>query len=255
MLNLQSLSIPTLNLDFREKREGLYKALVPFFHEDGDMYDMFIEECPTNNRKIRLTDKGLTLMKLSYTFDIDTDNKRSVFSNIIAQNRCREYDGEIYLDCNASDLQYTIYQFAQTISKVTNMEILTREIVKSLFYDNLQSYIYENDFLKQYQISANVAPLTDRTLKADYAIQKNDKIIYLFGVNDNNKASRVIITCLKYQRAKLPHRSLVIHENFDSLSGFNRNQITDIVDKQFTSFDVFKEGQRQYFEREFESVG
>lgn len=59
-------------VQFREKRSGLFKILVPFFYEDGDMYDMFVEESPKNSSLLRISDYGLTLMKLSYNFDIDT---------------------------------------------------------------------------------------------------------------------------------------------------------------------------------------
>ena len=69
MLDLASLKQAFGNIDFREKRIGVYKVLVPFFYEDGDMYDIFIEEIPERNT-IRISDYGLTLMKLSYSFDI-----------------------------------------------------------------------------------------------------------------------------------------------------------------------------------------
>ena len=97
MLQLNDLCQRFGRIDFREKRPGLYKVLVPFFHEDGDMYDIFVEEVPGNSEKLRISDYGLTLMKLSYTFDIDTENKQQVLESIIRQNRCDLDNGSIFL--------------------------------------------------------------------------------------------------------------------------------------------------------------
>lgn len=72
MLNLDELKRQFNIIDFREKRPGIFKVLLPFFHEDGDMYDVFIEEI---NDYIRISDYGLTMMKLSYNFEFDTDHK------------------------------------------------------------------------------------------------------------------------------------------------------------------------------------
>ena len=89
MLNLQgleSLITEFKTLQFREKRLGLFKILVPFFYEDGDMYDLFVEECPCNTNLLRISDHGLTLMKLSYNFDIDTPRKKEILESTISQN-------------------------------------------------------------------------------------------------------------------------------------------------------------------------
>jgi hypothetical protein len=61
----------------REKRPGVLQVIAPLFHEDGDMMDIFLDMPKNGNEaaKIRVTDHGLTLMRLSYTFDIDTPNK------------------------------------------------------------------------------------------------------------------------------------------------------------------------------------
>ena len=53
-------------ISFREKGVEIYQIVAPFYHEDGDMVDLFIE---FNKEKglYRICDHGLTLMRLSYT--------------------------------------------------------------------------------------------------------------------------------------------------------------------------------------------
>lgn len=216
------------------------------------MYDLFVQESPLDPHKLRICDKGLTLMKLSYTFEIDTPKKESILKGIIFQNRCGISDGEIYLDCNSDQFEYAIYQYAHTISKVMNTEILTRETIRSMFIENLRFNLHQVSSRLEANLSENIAPLPDTSLRADYSLERNGKIIYLFGINSDTKASKAIISCLNFQKAQIAHNSLAIHENFESLSAFYRTQITNVVDKQFTSLDVFKNEQDRYFNRVFE---
>lgn len=74
----------------REKRPDVFQLVAPLFHEDGDMMDVFLD-VPKNgdaipDQKIRVSDHGLTLMRLSYTFDIDTPNKEKIFHRVLAEN-------------------------------------------------------------------------------------------------------------------------------------------------------------------------
>ena len=73
------------------------------------------------------------------------------------------------------------------------------------------------------------------------------------GKNENRKASKVIISCLSFQQKKIPYRSLIIHEDFEGLSSFYRNQITNAADKQFATLDDFRTGGMEYIERELAS--
>ena len=234
-------------IDFREKRTNLYKILIPFFYEDGDMYDIFLEESPNDSAMLRVCDYGLTLMKLSYDFDLNSDNKRQILDRIIIKNRCRIDDGNIYIDFYPNQFEAVMYQMIQVLSKVSNMDIINREIARTYFYEFLDEFV--GNELKQFPIEKNAAILKEDDLIADYKINAQ-KPIFLFGVNDNSKASKVIITCLTAQQNNINHRSLVIHDDFDSLNSFNRKRLTNTVDKQFTSLSSFKENGSTYLKRE-----
>jgi hypothetical protein len=141
MINLEILKRGFNNIDFREKRPNIYKVIVPFFYEDGDMYDVFIEESPEKPNCIRISDYGLSLMRLSYSFDLDTEHKNDVLEDIIIQNRCNFENGNIYLDINPEQFTGGLYQFAQVISKITNIDIISRETLKSYFSELLEEFI------------------------------------------------------------------------------------------------------------------
>ena len=247
MLNLDALKKNFVNIDFREKRSNIYKVLLPFFHEDGDMYDVFIEE---REDRIRISDYGLTLMKLSYTFDLDTENKNDIFQSVISQNRCETTDGEIYLDVSPQQFVGGIYQFIQTITKVSTLDILSKEVIKSLFYEHLNRFVTDN--FTRYNIERNFLPTKDEDLVVDYVIQ-GTKPLYLFGVNEDTKAAKVVINCLSFHKNRVPFRSVIVHEDFNSLTRYNRNQLTNAADKQFTTLDEFRNAGIDYFDREIAS--
>lgn len=224
------------NIPIREKRLGVYKVLAPFFYEDGDMYDIFVEEAGENH--IRISDYGLTLMKLSYGFDIDTEHKQEVLETIVLQNRAKIDNGLIYLDILPHQFRVGVNQFAQVISKVSNMDIISRELQKSMFPEMLRTFVGE--YLGNFDVTENYAPTSDKHLIVDYKIAA-PRPIFLYGVNENTKASKVVISCLTFKNQAIPFRSLVVHEDMDKLSRFNRAQLTNVVQKQYFSLDGFRE--------------
>jgi len=222
---------------------GVYRLYAPFFHEDGDMYSIYLE---INGDGIVIRDYGNTLMRVSYTFDLNTQNKRATVDRIVSSNMGEINDGELLMHATVDRLPESVFQFSQIISKVSNIEILGRETVRSMFYEYLGSFI--SDRLTRFKAKRSVCPTTDPELVVDYAIDAKEPL-YLFGVKDDTKAAKVVISCLSFQKRKIPFRSVIIHENFDSLSRFNRNQITNVGDKQFTSLEDFQREGEDYLVR------
>lgn len=230
-------------------RPDVMRLYAPFFHEDGDMMSIYLES-NKDNGKIRIRDFGNTLMRVAYTFDIDTSNKQSILSDIVTSNYGTMNDGEIIIDTDIDNVFNSILQYSQLIAKVSNIDILRNEVIKSLFYENLNDFMF--DAFKKYNIVEKYTPTKDKELVVDYQLP-SEKPLYIFGVNKDTKASKVVISCLTFQKQHIPFRSLIIHENFNSLTAFNRNQITNAADKQFASLDDFRAEGIEYVERELAS--
>lgn len=227
-----------------EVSRNVYRVYAPFFHEDGDMYSIYLDE---EENRILIRDFGNTLLRVSYAFDFDTPKKREILQNLVKSNYGSLTDGELSIETTIDMLPSAFFQFTQLVSKVSSMDILRREVVKSLFYENLDTFISSE--LKEFQIQKDYRPTRDNELVVDYYIPAN-KPLYLFGVNENTKASKTVISCLTFQKQRLSFRSLIIHENFNELSSFNRNQLTNAADKQYTSLEDFKSEGKDYINRE-----
>ena len=113
-------------IKFIEKRPGIYQIFMPFYHEDGDMYDIFIEQ-KNKNGTLRISDYAMTVMRLSNEYEIDTPNKEKIFCKIISENGLMENDGLIYIDTIKESLYPALLQLVQGIGKISNMRLFKRE--------------------------------------------------------------------------------------------------------------------------------
>lgn len=235
---------------FRERRQGVIQVLAPLFHEDGDMVDIFIDEPGHGSDRMRVSDHGMTLMRLTYSYELDTVNKQKIFNRILAENRISEQDGRLYIEAEPERLYPAILQFAQTVAKVSSMQFFKREVIQSLFYEQLQEFIEES--LGEYNPRARVLPIPDHDeYEVDYQFDVGPRPLYLFGVKDNDKARLATISCLEFQRRRLPFKSVMVHQDFEGgVSKKDRTRITSAADKQFTSLDDFRENGASYLERE-----
>lgn len=233
----------------------MVQVLAPLFHEDGDMLDIFID-LPTgpSSEPIRISDHGLTLMRLSYSYELDTPTKLRVFTKILAENGVSEDRGRLYLETTPEGVYPALLQFAQTVAKISNLQAFKREVVQNLFYEMLDDFIRST--LLRFRPEAHYIPIPDRDdLEVDWFFDVRPRPIYLYGVRDNAKARLTALYCLEYQRNHIPFRSAVVHEDFESgLSRKDQARITSAVDKQFTSLADFKTNGEPYFVRETEQV-
>ena len=231
-----------------EKRAGIFQLIAPFYHEDGDMLEIYLEKAGENGG-IRISDHGMTIMRLSYEYDIDTPNKRRIFEKILTENQLSERDGRLYLEADLDVIYPSVLQFAQAVGKISNMKLFKREVIKSLFYELLDEFISEQ--LVRFKPEPQVLPIPERDdLEVDYSFRGFPKPLHLFGVRDGTKARLTTISCLEFQRANIPFKSIAVHEDFEALSKKDRKRVTSAVDKQFVDLDDFKIHGEEYLNRE-----
>ena len=242
------------HVSFRSKRPGIVQVLAPLFHEDGDMLDIFIDLPADPSKPIRISDHGLTLMRLSYSYELDTPTKQKVFTKIITENGVSEDRGRLYIETKPEGVYPALLQFAQTVAKVNNLQAFKREVVQNLFYEMLDDFIKST--LLRFRPQPHYSPIPERDdLEVDWFFDVSPRPIFLYGARDNAKARLTALYCLEYQRNSVPFRSIVVHEDFENgLSRKDQARITSAVDKQFTSLADFKTNGESYFVRETQQI-
>lgn len=236
-------------IDVREKRPGIFQLIAPLYHEDGDMVDIFLEDSRDAPDRVRVCDHGMTLMRLSYDFDLNTPNKERVFQQILAENAISEDDGNLFIEASPEGLYPAVLQFAQGVAKVSNMQVLKREMIRSLFYDEFGEFV-ERD-LSRYGPQHEYYPLPDRDdLEVDYLLNSSPRPIFLFAARDVTKVRLVTISCLEFRQHNLPFKGFVVHEDFGSLPRKDQVRITSAADKQFPSLHDFRDYAAQFIDAE-----
>jgi len=231
----------------KQKRPDIYQLYLPIFHEDGDMIDLFI--IPKGNSEYTLCDFGLTLQRLSYSYDIDTENKEAIFQKILSENSLYEKKGNICLDTTVENTFSNIMHITHALAKIGSMRYFKREVIESLFIEMLDEFI--NQELREFHPQSKVLPIPDRDdLEADYQFSPNGHPVYLFGVKDVSKARLTTISCLEFQKANLNFRGWVVNDDFEKLPRKDRSRLTNTCDKQFTSLEEFKMNAKIFLERE-----
>ena len=225
-----------------ERRPGDYQIIIPICHEDGDMVDIYLRKSPNGDAYIRICDFGMALMRLSYSYDLNSNTRRRIFQDILINNGVSDdEDGNLWLDVPVGMLYEGIMQFAGCVQKVCNMRYWTRETIRSAFYDDLSNFITSN--LTSYSPVASYTPLSnDLVFSVDWTLTHNKRDFYVFGVLGNDKAKNVAISLLEFQKASLPFISLVVHEDMEDLGTKERRYLTRNADRQYPVLGDFKDG-------------
>ena len=227
-------------VDLYERRPGNYQLVFPIFHEDGDMVDIYLQTSPVGEDHVRICDFGMALMRLSYTYDINSGTRRRIFDSILINSGVQNDEGNLFLDSPVHSVYEGVLQFAGCVQKICNMRYWQRETVRSAFYEDLETWV--NTDLSWFNPQANQTPIPDYPLlSVDWTLEHNNRNFYVFGVRGNNKAKNVAISLLEFQKAKLPFLSLVVHENFEELGGREQLYLTKNADTQYPVLNDFQE--------------
>lgn len=226
--------------DVYERRPGKYQLIVPMLHEDGDMVDIYIQDSPNMEGNIQICDYGMTLMRLSCVYEVNSETRHKIFDSILINNGVENNNGNLCLDSPINLLYESILQFAGCVQKVCNMRYWGREIIRSTFYEDLREYTTNS--LSQFEPVPDQSPLDNyKIISVDWSLTYNNRNLYLFGVGSNDKAKSTAISLLEFQKRKLPFISLIVHEEMEALGKKEKLYLTKNADTQYPSLDDFCE--------------
>ena len=178
-------------------------------------------------------------MRLSYSYDLNSDSRQGIFESILKNNDIYNEQGNLYLDATFEMLYEGILQFAGCIQKVCNMRYWHRDTIKSEFYENLKKYTTTD--LKKFNPTPNKSPLPkyDGIINVDWSLTYKQQCFYVFGVSGNEKAKNTAIALLEFQKANLTFMSLIVHENMTELGNKEKQYLIQNADKQYPVLEDF----------------
>lgn len=233
---------------FAEASPDSLRILAPFFHEDGDMYDIFLCQEEEN---LQICDFGMTLMRLSYRMDLDTDGKLKTFSRIAANNGVSFEFGNLIMNTSYETFFTDLMQYQIAVSKISNLDILRREMLSNLFFENFSAFISDQLGKIYKKVQPNFRPTNEAGYEVDFAIlDKKDKPVYIMAVKDSVSALRATALCLRVSNFKINHTSIAVHDGASVIAARDRDALTNAVDKQYTSLTDFVRQAESYIARQ-----
>ena len=213
-----------------------YRVFTPFQTEDGDHLAIVLKR---NAEGWVLSDEGHTYMHLTYELDerdLQSGTRQKIIGNALSSFAVEDAGGELRAHVDGEQFGDALYSFVQALLRVSDVTYLTRERVRSTFWEDLQALISE------------AVPEGRRTFKwhdasrdpqanygVDCRINGMAKPLMVFALGNDERTRDATITLLQFEKWGLPHQSLGIFEDQEQANRKVLARFSDVVEKQFAS--------------------
>lgn len=211
----------------RIKSDGSIQVALPFVGRDGDSYNIFIK--PQSDGSFKVSDKGSTVMRLSYENDLKflKGARTEILNQILNENGAYFDNGEIFALSLEKDLAQTVFMLGQTLSRISDLGLWNKNRVKSTFYEdldfNISRILPNGGYTKEAYFKEDI----ERLFPIDYLIQGKEKPILLFGVPDSSKARLATIIMLKATEWQIDCDKLIVLNGLENIGNADLERLMD----------------------------
>lgn len=224
------------------------QIITSFRHPDGDPMEIYSLPSDLGDEYLKLTDCGMTLMRLSYTEKI-TDGVLDNANKIVNDYRLNFDQGSISVDAPKAALNSYLSTFAMTISRVMALSSISTKRSMNTFYEDIDAFIMKS--LTQYSPEKDYKPITSRDdVSVDYLLRTEmaHRLIFLYPVRDIKKANDVWGRINFFLNNGVEFRSLILYDDSNELPRREFNRLTLEGDKLLRAED-FKSSSERIIER------
>ncbi len=200
-----------------ERADG-YAIGLPMARRDGDYLTAYVSQ---DDGGWRVSDKGSTLMRLSYENDLDkllSGAREKLFNTVLVESGLKEDDGELYITVPADALPKGLFALGQGTIRVEDLGLWTRGRIESTFYEDLGGILADVAGVDQVVEGYTVPGVPDgANYPVDYYIKTPGRPLYIFGVLNKDKA-RLTTIILQHLAAHAKNfESMVIYADVDEI--------------------------------------
>lgn len=243
--------------EFKEKvseavrlhEEGMdrYRVFTPFTFDDGDYYSIVLKK---NGKGWILTDEGHTFMHLSYEMDmsvLDKGKRLELLDSVLSGFGITESDGSLEMYFKPGDAGNALYSYLQALTKITDLNYLSREIVRSTFLEDFKQTMESELPSDRYKLDYHFEKHdSQKSYPVDCYVNNMEVPLLIFAIQNDDKCRDVTINLHQYEKWGIPYRSLAIFENQEEINRSVLARFSDVSDKQFSSLISNRDRIRSY---------
>lgn len=235
----------------QQRADALWRVDTPWTFPDGDGYSIYLSPAPTGG--LRISDQGLTLMRLSYENDLTKlreGTRGRLLAQVLADTGLMEDDGEFFLDSTADDLGANVLRLGQALTRVHDLTFLNRIRTESTFYEDLREKLQSlvgSERLTEGYVVPGIA--NGRDYPVDYFIHGGAVPLYLFGVPNRDKARLATIILQHLIGSRQDFNSMIIYQNMAELPRPDLSRLTNAANDMIDSLDATEDFERKLLRR------
>lgn len=213
-----------------------YRVFTPFMFNDGDHLSIVLKKV---GPRWVLSDEGHTLMHLTYEIDVRDllrGNRQKLIDGALNSFDVAEQDGELLITVRDDAYGDALFNFVQSLLKISDVTYLTRERTKSTFHEDFRQLVEEN-IPAERRVFDFKDPVHDPegNYPVDCRVNTMARPLFIFAIASDDRCRDVTITLHQFERWGLAFQSLAIFEDQQTISRPVLARFSDVAGKQFSS--------------------
>ena len=220
----------------------------PFTFPDGDHYPIYLSETPGGG--VKLSDRGHTLMHVSYEHDVDSfyeGARASLREQIVRESGIDEEEGIFSMEAPPDHVAAALFRFGQALTKIHDLTFLSRDRVASTFYDDLRGLLFtmlDEDNVDTDYIPPDVPNAT--AYPVDYRFPGRDgRPVFLYGVPGRDKARLTTIMLSHFLLHGLTFESVIVFADQQEIPRLDLARLTNVAGTAVASLDAEQDLRRK----------
>lgn len=219
-----------------EEEKNRFRVFTPFRFDDGDHLSIVFKK---EQNQWLLSDEGHTYLHLSYSInlkDLDNGTRHEILESILEEFQLEDRYGELIVRINENEYGEALYRFAQGLIKISDLTYLSKEIVKSTFYEDFRYLIEENIPKNRYTFDwFDQQHDPDGDYKVDCLINNLDTPLYIYAIPNDNKLKDTTISLLQFENWGNNFHSIAIFKDEAKMNQKVLRKFSKVCHKSFPS--------------------